>query len=108
MNGMDYANVEIRLGGSLHNTVIKEVSAPEIAVLRKIHGADAVNQVVKTRTETVVNRAERERIESLYGKDVVISAFGGEFAKLPESLADVDAGEVSEPEAPVTAKSKKA
>lgn len=105
---MDYANVEIRLGGNLHNTVIKEVSAPEIAVLRKIHGADAVNKVAKTRVDTVANRAERDRLEAAYGKDVIIAAFGGEFAKLPEVLADVDAGEIAEEApAPVAAKTKK-
>lgn len=107
MTVMEYANVEIRLGGNLHNTVIKEVSAPEIAVLRKIHGADAVNRIVKTRVDTVVNRAERERLEVAYGKDVIIAAFGGEFAKLPEVLGDVDAGEISE-DAPAPVKAKKA
>ena len=100
MDRMEYANVEIRLAGSLHNTVIKEVSAPEIAVLRKIHGEDAVNKVVKTRTEEVLNKSERTRLEVAYGKDTVTAAFGAEFNQLPKVLSEVGA-EVEE--APVVA-----
>ena len=87
---MEYANTEIRIGGSLENTVIKEVSAPEIAVLRAIHGEDALVNTVKSRIDLDVNsKSERERLTKIYGVEVLKRLFPGALSVIPSKLADV-------------------
>jgi hypothetical protein len=86
---MEHANVEIRLAGSLENTVRKEVSAPEIAVLKALHGHDAVVNIKKSRTASVELGVERARLEKNYGEAVIGRFFPGVTAKLPSTLAEV-------------------
>ena len=87
---MEYANTEIRIGGSLENTVIKEVSAPEIAVLRAIHGDDALINTVKSRLDLDVNsRSERERLTKVYGGEILKKLFPGAMSVLPSKLEEV-------------------
>jgi hypothetical protein len=86
---MEHANVEIRLAGSLENTVRKEVSAPEIAVLKAIHGHDAVVNIKKSRTDSLGQEVERARLEKHYGESVIGRFFPGVTAKLPSTLAEV-------------------
>lgn len=94
---MDYATAQIRLAGELHSTVIKEVSAPEIAILRHIHGEDALIDIKKSRSATVSQADERDRLDRVYGEELMKKLFPGLSAKLPMDLADV--GVESEPEA---------
>lgn len=89
MTRMEYANTEIRIGGSLENTVIKEVSAPEIAVLRAIHGEDALVNTVKSRIGDIDARSERERLTKIYGVEVLKKLFPGAMSVIPSKLADV-------------------
>jgi hypothetical protein len=89
MTRMEYANTEIRIGGSLENTVIKEVSAPEIAVLRAIHGDDALVNTVKSRIGDIDARSERERLTKIYGVEVLKRLFPGALSVIPSKLADV-------------------
>lgn len=89
MTRMEYANTEIRIGGSLENTVIKEVSAPEIAVLRAIHGDDALVNTVKSRIGDIDARNERERLTKIYGVEVLKRLFPGALSVIPSKLADV-------------------
>lgn len=86
---MEYANVEIRLAGSLENTVRKEVSSPEIAVLKAIHGHDAVVNIKKSRTAPTEQAVERSRLEKNYGESVIAKFFPGVTSKLPATLAEV-------------------
>jgi hypothetical protein len=87
---MEYANTEIRIGGSLENTVIKEVSAPEIAVLRAIHGSDALVNTSKSRTDLDVNaRVERERLAKIYGGEILSKLFPGALGVIPTRLEEV-------------------
>jgi hypothetical protein len=86
---MEYANVEIRLAGSLENTVRKEVTAPEIAILKAIHGHDAVVNIKKSRSASVEQGAERSRLEKHYGEAAIARFFPGVTAKLPSTLAEV-------------------
>ncbi|OFX03283.1 MAG: hypothetical protein A3E78_12165 [Alphaproteobacteria bacterium RIFCSPHIGHO2_12_FULL_63_12] len=59
----------LRLGGSLSHVIPKpDVTAPEIMVLRAIHGADAVVDIKPTRMDKTSHRAERERLENVYGQ----------------------------------------
>lgn len=98
---MQYAQIEVRLSGSLENTVIKEVSVPEIPVLKTLHGHDAVVNIKKTRDEAIDTKAERERLERAYTPGVVEKLFPGVLGKLPQTLVEI--GE----EEPVVETSKK-
>lgn len=86
---MEYANIEIRLAGSLENTVLKEASAPEIAVLKAIHGSDAVVNIKKSRTASVDQAVERDRLGKFYGDAVIAKFFPGVTSKLPTTLAEI-------------------
>jgi len=79
--GFEVANVMVALNGDIMNTVPKaKVTAGEIAVLQAIHGADAVTEIeplgiakqIKQGKALVpyTMRAERGRLEKLYGKAV--------------------------------------
>ena len=86
---MEYANVEIRLAGSLENTVRKEVSAPEIAILKAIHGHDAVVNIKKSRVSPTEQAVERDRLGKFYNDDVIAKLFPGVTSKLPNTLAEI-------------------
>jgi hypothetical protein len=86
---MEYANIEIRLAGSLENTVIKEASAPEIAVIKAIHGHDAVVNIKKSRVGQVEQAVERDRLGRFYKDEVIAKLFPGVTSKLPTTLAEV-------------------
>jgi hypothetical protein len=86
---MEHANVEIRLAGSLENTVRKEVSAPEIAVIKALHGHDAVVNIKKSRVSPIDQAAERSILERKYGEETIARFFPGVASKLPTTLAEV-------------------
>lgn len=86
---MEYANIEIRLSGSRDNTVIKEVSAPEVAVIRSIHGDDSVVNPKFSRNDEVDTKSERARLSGIYGPDIVEKLFPGVTGVLPSALAAV-------------------
>jgi hypothetical protein len=64
---MDYYNCKLRLHGLVTNEVLKEnVSAPEIIVLRKIHGEDAVVDLKFSKEAKVDDTEERLRLSERY------------------------------------------
>ena len=99
---MQFYQCKVRLMGSLLHEVFKpEVSAPEIMILRALHGSDAVVDIVRTRIGAVSNDDERERLLSLYMDPKVHNAeqmkvkngiwqmlFGPITAQLPTKLTD--------------------
>lgn len=59
---------KVRLGGSLYNEVPKEITAPELAVLKVLHGEDAVADIKHLRNDPDRKiEGERERLNDLYG-----------------------------------------
>lgn len=67
---MQLATITLLLGGDAGNTVQKfDVTPSEIAVLRVIHGDDAVNEIYPTGEVTRTNRAERQRLMERYGRN---------------------------------------
>lgn len=86
---MEYAQVTVRLAGSLENTVTKEVSVPEIPILKSIHGHDAVVEIKKVRADAVDAKEERERLERAYTPVVIEKLFPGVMNKLPQSLVEI-------------------
>lgn len=104
---MEYAKAEIRLAGSLENTVVKNVSAPEIAVLRQIHGDDSVVNAIYSHSDSeVTQKSERERLSKFYNPGVVEKLFPGAIGRLATTLAEV--GIAVEVEAPVKPSKSKA
>jgi hypothetical protein len=103
---MQYANIMLALGGDTGTTVPKsEVSASEIAVLRLIHGAEAVFDVepVKVDDEKAkrTSREEIRRLTEIYGRarvdtgegtavSPITALFPGAGAKAIAELEDLD------------------
>jgi hypothetical protein len=100
---MEYAKIEVRLAGSLENTVVKEVSAAEIPVIKSLHGHDSVINIKKTRVEAVDHKEERDRLEKEYTLPVVEKLFPGVLGKLPQTLVEIG---VEEPSVEATSKKK--
>ncbi len=100
----DLYSAKIRLAGKLENEVWKhDLTAPEIHVLRHIHGADAVLEI--TDSGKKVKRSEdqeRSRLAKFYrngpekaGEKLIASIFGVAGA-LPTTVPNVSFKEVEE------------
>lgn len=95
---MQTANVLLSLGGDHGNQVMKhDVTASEIAVLRAIHGDDAVKEIEPCKDVKRSNRDERARLLGTYGaakseegKPIVEGMFPGVAARVFETLAELD------------------
>lgn len=59
---------KVRVSGSLNNEVLKDaLTAPEIAILQRIHGKDAVVDVVEVgQVMKRTDRSERNRLAGIY------------------------------------------
>jgi hypothetical protein len=94
---MQRCNVTVRLAGDVGNTVGKfGVSVAEIAILRAIHGADAVVDIKPTQNDKTPHRDERNRLSLIYGKGIVDKIFPGQFAKLPVTLKEIEPEKVDD------------
>ncbi len=72
---MQLYNCKVRLGGSVINEVRKsEVTAPEILILREMHGSDAVVDIVKTEMDRRSNEDERARLNAKYASPAKTNA----------------------------------
>lgn len=96
---MQVFNARIRLAGALETEVSKRgLTVPEIHILRRIHGPDAVVGLEHVGYAEIDPADERERLDYEYGaglnnlhedlKTSVEKLFGGDFAPLPEELRD--------------------
>lgn len=88
----------IRLSGSLYNEVSKSgMTAAEVILLRKIHGADAVVDLEPTGEINRTDNTERRRLEDIYGMAFrrdeklrsIENVLGVSGIALPKALADV-------------------
>ena len=100
---MQTANILLAIGGDRGNTVPKtRVSAAEIALLRAIHGDEAVFDVepltlpaVDEEGEVLTNRDELQRLKRVYqaakidGKQVVEMLYPGAAARVFETLSEL-------------------
>ena len=88
---MQHYNCSVNVGGNVHTRVPKtNIPAPEVSVLRHIHGNDAVLDIVPTIVTNHPNSKAKIRadMEHLYGKKAVDDVFGKAGA-LPLALDDV-------------------
>ncbi len=95
---MDYYNIKLRLHGNVNHEVLKQnLSAPEVIVLRAIHGEDGVLDVKYSKTKEVDASEERERLALRYNSALskleprtnITHMFGGDYLPLVETLKDV-------------------
>lgn len=100
---MQTANIMLAVGGDRGNTVPKyAVSVAEIALLRAIHGEDAVFDVEPLETPAMdegvaaTNRAELNRLRRVYdakdadGNRIVDQIYPGAAARVFSSLDEID------------------
>lgn len=97
---MKYYQATINLAGNNNNQVHKPcLAAPEVMLLREIHGIDAVNGVDEARPENIdkdlkrlTNAGVRAKMTNHYGVKAVTSMFG-KFGPLPDALGDDQLGD---------------
>jgi hypothetical protein len=94
---MQTAKILLALGGDAGNTVPKVVTAAEIAVLRAIHGTDAVTDIEPANDVERSNRAELGRLRGLYGRamdgenqSILAALFPGAAARVHETLEELE------------------
>lgn len=103
---MQVFNAIVRLAGQTHHEVAKRgLTVPEIYVLRRIHGNDAVVKLQHVGYAELEPIDERERLDYEYKdgllnlhedqKTSIEKMFGADFSPLPEELRDYE-GELVE------------
>lgn len=87
---MQICNCTVAIGGEVGMTVAKErVTVPELAILRVIHGEDAVRNIEVIADESMDSIEERSRLVAVYRspENIVRDTFGAAGA-LPKTLED--------------------
>jgi hypothetical protein len=87
---MQICNCTVAIGGEVGMTVTKErVTVPEMAILRIVHGEDAVRNIEVIADEAIDTNEERSRLNSIYKspENVVRDTFGAS-GVLPKTLDD--------------------
>ena len=90
MPSMQMYKASVRPGGQITHEVPRDVlSAPEVVLLRAIHGDDAVVHLSRTKKQQCNEQEERERLTGVYGAKAVTAAFGNTHgARLPTEVPD--------------------
>lgn len=87
---MQIANCHVRLSGDMTNEVFKPgVTPAEVAVLRALHGANAVVKIQPTVMDKRPHAQEFDRLKQAYGDKVVTAAFPGALPQLPVNFKDI-------------------
>ena len=76
---MQICNCTVAIGGEVGMTVLKErVTVPELAILRVIHGEDAVRNIEVIADEAIDSGEERSRLNAVYRspENIVRDTFG--------------------------------
>ena len=79
------------------------LSVSEIAVLRHIHGADSVVNLIMRSNDRKPIAGERERLDNLYGPKATHDIFGVGVGNMPQDLDDEEEARIA-----TSAKAKKA
>lgn len=85
---MQLLSCYVAVAGDDQNIVVREydtaVTYPELLVLKALHGGENVRRVADAGDVERDPHDERERLSSLYGKQIVDHVFPGEHTALPE------------------------
>lgn len=95
---MKVYNCRVRLAGLVHHEVPKyAITEKEVIVLRKVHGADAVNGIKNAGEVKRTNDQEYQRLADFYGAQLVQEIFHislDNFSISAEDLANNDEDDV--------------
>lgn len=97
---MNLYDVVVRVGGSLYNEVERfAITAPEVAMLRALHGEDSVRQIKHVGVSDEPDVTIRERMADFFGTgrvetsrsgpELVVKHFGPKTMRLPDRLDGV-------------------
>ena len=93
---MQHASCIVALNGDITFTVVKpDVTVAEVAILRAIHGMDAVTNIVCTYMDKRSHAEERERLFFQYGSarstrdEPLVSVVFPSMSKLPVTFRDI-------------------
>lgn len=103
---MQTAKVLIHINGEPFNVVEKPLTAPEIVIIRRLHGADSVQDPVRIEDRATSNGDELNRLREVYGDAIVTECFPGAMPQLPATLSAVGIA-TEEPEVKPVAKAAK-
>lgn len=80
---MKLFNCKVRIMAQVQDEVIKtDVTQAEIVVLKAIHGADGVLDVMGSGEADRDEATERDRLEMIYGEGIVGKIFGAPVARI--------------------------
>lgn len=108
---MELGSADVRLAGDLANVVHRtNVTPAELAILRQIHGGNAVvNVKVTGKMDAEAVKTEGNRLVNMYGDEMFTDLFPGMKPNLPGSFEDVGLEvEVVTPDKPAGRKKKAA
>lgn len=83
---MDIVLAEIHLYGDIRASTVKEITVPEIAVVRGLHGRNSVAVREKVGSVKRSEREEKHRLTTVYGK-IVETIYPGEVPRMDMELA---------------------
>lgn len=85
-------------GNMLHTIPKKDVTDPEIMILKHLHGGDAVVDIKPRKNDRRAHREEIDRLKRIYGLKAFHAVFGeGYIEKLPQKLF-IKESDTEEPE----------
>lgn len=96
---METANILVAIAGDQGTTVMKyDVTPSEVAVLRYLHGDEAVSDIEVVGTVERKHAEERERLAEIYGRQIgerrvavaVNALFPGAASRLFEAFSELD------------------
>lgn len=107
---MHIYSAKIKLGGLLTNEIRKSgLTAAEILVLRRIHGDDALSEIIQVGTVNRSDSKERQRLfgsvgdtTPLYREDQFREVFQNDFGPLPQVLPEAQGDDEEEEEMDLT------
>ena len=96
---MKLYDCKVRLGGNVINEVRKEkVTAPEVILLRAVHGDDAVIEIVEVGEDKRSDAEERDRLAAaLYDGELMGKIFGISAIPLPQEVPGVASAKKAQP-----------
>jgi hypothetical protein len=80
-------NILLALGNDNRSIIAKpNVTAPELLLLRFMHGDDSIQEISKVGEASQSNVSERQRLERRYKQEKVMALFG-HYGELPTDLS---------------------
>lgn len=91
---MELAKVEVRLGGSLANTVMRDnVTPAELSILRRLHGDDCIGSIQWQGKKPMKHEDEIDRLRQFYNTEnsrkLIDQLFPGVTPTLPITFKEV-------------------